>query len=125
MKSCYELFGIECGPGWIDLYAPLIERCEKEGVTILQIKEKFGGLRFYVGAASDELHDAIEAACKRSYTVCERCGQPGRLYNDGWMQTLCVGHATVASKKTYAKTVEEASQEVVDAMKTAPRVKKS
>lgn len=93
MKSPHELFGIECGPGWASLYLPLIERCKAEGVAILQIKEKFGGLRFYVGAASDDLFTAIDEAEKRSITMCEECGEPGRLRGLGWIRTLCDIHA--------------------------------
>ena len=51
MKTSYELFGVECGPGWRKLIEPIIDACEKEGVAIYQIKEKMGGLRFYTGAA--------------------------------------------------------------------------
>ena len=63
---------VECGEGWKSLYAPLIDRCGAEGVAVLQVKEKHGGLRFYVGPASDELHRAIEAAESKSLTLCER-----------------------------------------------------
>ena len=85
---------VECGEGWKSLYGPLIERCKAEGVAVLQVKEKQGGLRFYVGAASDDLHRAIEAAESRSFTLCEQCGDAGELRNGGgWWQTLCDRHA--------------------------------
>src|SRR5258708_2441462 len=108
MKSCYDLFGIECGPGWIELYRPLMERCEQEGVTIMQIKEKLGGLRFYVGPCSDAMHEAISAAMNQSYTVCELCGHPGKLRtNEGWIQTLCDEHDAKLNKKQYKMTNNE------------------
>jgi hypothetical protein len=85
---------VECGEGWKSLYAPLIERCKVEGVEVLQVKQKFGGLRFYVGVASGDLHLAIEAAELKSFTLCEQCGDPGELRNHrGFWQTLCDRHA--------------------------------
>lgn len=80
----------ECGPGWDRLVDPLIERCRAEGVEILQIKEKFGSLRFYVGEASEELHDAVSQAEFDSQRICEQCGEPGICRSDrGWLRTLC------------------------------------
>lgn len=92
MKSPYEAFGIECGPGWRSLYEPLIVRCKADGVEILQVKEKFGVLCFYVASASDDLRAAIAAAERQSTRTCEQCGAPGRLYTDGWLRTACLKH---------------------------------
>ena len=62
-------------------------------VHVLQVKEKFGGLRFYIGSADKEFFDAIDAAEEESYTICEECGQPGILREDlGWILTLCDEH---------------------------------
>lgn len=92
MKSCYELFGVECGPGWRALIEPLVELCQKENVAILQIKEKFGTLRFYVGAAPDHVYDAIRDAENESAKTCEQCGAPGKLQDNGWLRTVCKKH---------------------------------
>ena len=56
----------------------------------VQIKEKFGGLRFYVNGGSREVHGAIHMAESMSYHICETCGNPGKPNNDGWIKTLCV-----------------------------------
>jgi hypothetical protein len=58
-----------------------------------QVKEKFGGLRFYVQAATDEHYNYISFAESMSYRTCEVCGAPGERYTDGWHQTLCEVHA--------------------------------
>jgi hypothetical protein len=89
MKAPYELFGIECGPGWKTLYEPLIELCKKEGVAISQIKEKFGTLRFYVGSAPEHVYEAIDVAERKSAETCENCGARGERIDDGWIRTLC------------------------------------
>ena len=85
----------------------------------IQIKEKFGGLKLYWGPdntisvaiiepatvhsleiASDEppgftkptvlaIREIVARACERAGRTCEICGGPGRLYADGYWQTLC------------------------------------
>jgi hypothetical protein len=82
-----------CGAGWRTLIDPLVELCQRNDVTVLQVKEKFGGLRFYVGEAPPAIHEAIRAAEKASYTMCENCGAPGRVRGGSWMRTLCDAHA--------------------------------
>ena len=65
------------GEGWHVLVQPLIDQAEAEGNQIVQIKEKFGGLRFYVnGAVSDDLQGKISDAEARSFEICELCGDP-------------------------------------------------
>ena len=59
---------------------------------ITQVKEKFGGLRFYVSDATDEVHNYIEFAESMSFRVCEMCGAPGEPRSDGWTKTLCDRH---------------------------------
>jgi hypothetical protein len=78
------------GDGWRSISEPLIALCKERGVEIRQIKEKFGGLRFYVGSAPDEVHVAIEAAENLSFLTCENCGAPGSLdTSKAWIRTLC------------------------------------
>ena len=93
----YDHWGIECGPGWKALYEPLIELCKKEGVAILQIKEKFGTLRFYASKAPDHVRAAINDAEAKSAETCEMCGAPGERRSDGWIRTLCGKCAKSAS----------------------------
>ena len=85
-------FGFECGDGWFDL----IDRLSAEitdidpDVRVMQVKEKFGGLRFYVDSAPDEVYELITDAEERSFSICERCGSPGKPSDcSGWIKTLC------------------------------------
>ena len=64
-----------------------------------QVKEKFGGLRFYVQAATDAHYQYISFAESMSYRTCEECGSPGKTYTDGWHTTLCDIHAAMAGKE--------------------------
>jgi hypothetical protein len=59
----------------------------------VQVKEKFGGLRFYVNGAIDEHYNYISFAESMSYRTCEECGAPGKRYTDGWHRVLCDVHA--------------------------------
>jgi len=61
-----------------------------------QVKEKFGGLRFYVEGSSDKHYNYISFAESMSYRTCEECGSPGRTYHQGWHRTLCETHADEA-----------------------------
>lgn len=92
--------------GWEKLIKPLREYCEQNNVAIHQIKEKFGGLRFYYGFApvdnppyADLFELAVEGAETRSLMTCEVCGKYGKLRSKDaegqpmWMKTLCKEHA--------------------------------
>ena len=56
-----------------------------------QVKEKFGGLRFYVDGGTDAHHHYIRFAEAMSYRTCEACGATAtaKARRDGWIQTLC------------------------------------
>ena len=60
---------------------------------VCQVKEKFGGLRFYINDANDEVFDVIDEYEVDSYTICEVCGEKGKERTDiGWIRTLCETH---------------------------------
>ena len=58
-------------------------------VVAAQVKEKFGGLRFYVDNADDYVDGAISMAESMSCRTCEECGVPGIRRGGGWIRTLC------------------------------------
>ena len=92
-------YGFSCSDGWFDLIAELSQRiadiAKAAGLTgddypeAVQVKEKFGGLRFYIEGATDEICAAITAAEAKSDETCEVCGRPGKKTNSGWIRTLC------------------------------------
>jgi hypothetical protein len=91
----------ECGRGWNKLIDPLIKRCHELGGMILQIKEKYGGLRFYyspMGVAPDgewdKFEDAVDQAEAESHHICELCGKPGKtMVKAHWYKTICTKHS--------------------------------
>ena len=92
----------EVGEGWYPLVNQLVEDILALGWdgNIFQVKEKFGGLRFYIGSGSNEIFDRIAKAENDSYEICEECGQPGVLRGGGWLKTLCDEHA--GDRKPYS-----------------------
>lgn len=78
--------------------AKMDEEAEKVPVAV-QVKEKFGGLRFYVQAATDKHYNFISFAESMSYKTCEECGAPGKRYTDGWHRTLCDIHAAMDGRE--------------------------
>jgi len=78
----------------------------------VQVKEKFGGLRFYVQAATDKHYSYISFAESMSYRTCEQCGSPGKTYTDGWHTTLCDIHAAMMGKEEQYES-DEGDEDVV------------
>jgi len=88
-----RFFGVYTG--WYPVIKDLIDDLIKLGWNkqVCQVKEKFGGLRFYINDGSDEIHKRIVEAEKLSYETCEICGEKGELRtNIGWHLTLCEKH---------------------------------
>jgi hypothetical protein len=48
-----------------------------EPFEVYQVKEKFGGLRFYNNHPSERIEQLCTEAAVRSFHVCEICGGPG------------------------------------------------
>lgn len=58
-------------------------------VTIDQVKEKFGGLRFYYSGGDKDVAGMVYFAECLSYKTCQNCGKEGKCDNQGWWRTLC------------------------------------
>ena len=116
-QSTCMCWGFDCGDGWYDLIDTLCSHIQnhvdnqirqqeykfKRGeidpedyqsedcfqVVAAQVKEKFGGLRFYVDGADDEVRGMIEMAEGMSYKICEDCGNRGSIRKTDWHRTMC------------------------------------
>lgn len=62
-------------------------------VTFVQIKEKYGTLRLYMSATTDEMDEYTDAAEKASHNTCETCGKYGQVRGKGWLYNACDEHA--------------------------------
>jgi hypothetical protein len=82
------------GPGWHQILTQLHEdiMAIDPGYKVLQIKEKFGGGRFYLQSEHLDVAPLVRAAEDESRRTCEGCGEPGFIRNrrnSRWMQCLC------------------------------------
>lgn len=73
MQTSCMVWGIECPDCWYDLIDDLcakITAIDPEGeVVAKQVKEKWGGLRFYIRGWNDEFYKLISEAEEKSYNV--------------------------------------------------------
>lgn len=104
-------FGFECSDGWFGIIDSLCntiqshvnwkrnsepfntlsdeEFDEIHQTVAVQVKEKWGGLRFYANNTDDYIRGAIDIAETMSYRTCEICSSPGKTRQGGWVRTLC------------------------------------
>lgn len=90
-------WGFECGDGWEKIIYDLSKKITDidPNVEAVQVKEKFGGLRFYIGPVNkdsvDEVYKLIDEAVEESFKTCEICGTKENVSTKGacWIKTLC------------------------------------
>lgn len=96
-------------PGWVPLVEKLIETLHAFPfvIEVTQIKEKFGGLRFYYHIAGehdkvlvDRVYSLVDEAEFASMKICQDCGHAGQHRNVGyWMVVMCAACHEIAEKK--------------------------
>lgn len=96
-KSTAMCWGFECDDGWFNIIYGLCLQIqnycdahpEVEQVTAMQVKEKFGTLRFYIFGGNDFIDKLIGEAEELSSYTCEVTGWEGNLFSkNGWLKTL-------------------------------------
>ena len=118
MKETLMCWGFACGDGWYNILNALCfniqsyidwqnERRERllkdnpynhkipdevQQVVAVQVKEKFGTLRFYYDGGDDYVDGLVTMAESMSAVTCEICGKPGYPSKGGWIATLCDEH---------------------------------
>ena len=98
LKNNLMAFGWECDKGWYPLIRELIEKLDKlpEEIEVLQVKEKYATLRFYVNGVSEKAYGIIEDYSLFSGHICEYCGEFWTAEvreSHHWYKTLCNKHA--------------------------------
>jgi len=63
-----------------------------EQVVVEQIKEKFGGLRFYYQGGDDQISGMVRMAEAWANASCETCGCPATKQTTGWIKNVCDKH---------------------------------
>lgn len=100
MKVTAMCWGFECDDGWYWLIDNLCESIQSyidnnkpnkvNQIVAVQVKEKYGGLRFYYDGGNDFISGMVRLAENLSYKTCEICGSTKNItQTDGWIRTLC------------------------------------
>lgn len=105
--------GFYVGSGWFNLIDNLCSTLDhhvkylpeelKGDIYVVQVKEKFGGLRFYMNQSTPFMDGAISLAEGLSYSICEECGAPGQRQPGGYIQVLCDKHYKAREKNKKEK----------------------
>lgn len=100
---------VSCSAGWY----PIVVQLDRDLAAIdpdyalKQVKEKFGGLRYYfhteLEGAREPMNTLVKAAEEAAERTCEDCGRPGELYvsRHGWYRTLCASCAAEKPERRY------------------------
>lgn len=95
-KTCM-CWGLCVGDGWYPLIAELCKRIQDnvdargiEQIEAVQVKEKYGGLRFYTNYYDDAISKIILDAEYKAAETCSKCSKSGIVRDDdGWIEVLC------------------------------------
>ena len=101
MKTTAMCWGFDCGDGWYSIINALCSNLQWNTdennrddkypqIVASQVKEKFGGLCFYVEGASERQYAVISFVESLSHDVCEQCGSMEKVgRTEGWIYTRC------------------------------------
>lgn len=95
----YEATFLDCLPeGWYKAFA--LDMCEElrealiandcyDNYRLFQVKEKYGGLRWYDGGGCRATDDIVRKYEQVSEQVCVECGNPATKMSKGWILFYC------------------------------------
>lgn len=117
-----KLFGFECGDGWFTLIDAVCQLIQHHANTTdapqpmaSQVKEKFGGLRFYCRRGNGYTSSVVDLVESLSPHICEVCGALGKTVSlFGWVHTRCGLHESTTVYQ------ESAMRQVRDSLMHAP-----
>lgn len=97
-ESCYDF---STGEGWDNIVEKLTDMviAIEPKIKIVQVKEKFGGLRYYIEHDEESTEEQwkkvrylIECAEEASERTCEVCGKEGKIVGKNWLSCRCEEH---------------------------------
>ena len=119
MTETAMCWGFDCGDGWYNIINTLCFQIQNyldwqndsrkyllennphnrpipteiPQVVAVQVKEKYGTLRFYVNGGDSHTDGMITMAEAMSAVTCEVCGNVGKRRGESWIYTSCDRHA--------------------------------
>ncbi len=97
-KHSMQWGGFETNNGWYNLLDKLSKKISEhlkknpiEGFYVQQVKEKFGGLRYYTSSYDEVIEKMITEAEHEADDTCEKCGsrEDVKRRGGGWIVTWC------------------------------------
>lgn len=87
-------WNIAFGKQMVEELGALLEKYNYQGeYSICQIKEKFGGLRWYDNGfpteGYEEYKEWLDKYEELSYKTCIDCGKPAKYFTRGWITPIC------------------------------------
>jgi len=131
-QELFTLFGFECSDGWFrlilwlstyiqdyldqnnrmaekypDKYKPIKQ------VKVLQVKEKFGTLRYYYSGGDDKISEVVQFAEYLSSNICETTGKTDNVGRNttGWIKTH---HKDLSKPKDFIPVDDEELIKILD-----------
>jgi len=100
MRNTAMCWGFDCGDGWYWLIDQLCDHIQSYidsnphlnigQVVATQVKEKYGGLRFYYMGGDNHIDGMVSHTEYLSYRMCEECGTTENIgMTQGWLKTIC------------------------------------
>ena len=122
--------GFHLPAGWYPLVERLCSSIENQlthfvpeeirgEVYVVQVKEKFGGLRFYMNVGTPYIDGAISLAESLSYITCEECGNSGELRKNGYLRVLCNKDYAISKEQ-----IKESNKKYLEEQKERTKQKK-
>jgi hypothetical protein len=110
MTQTCMCWGFDCADGWyflIDNLCACIQgyidhnsHLNIPQVVAMQVKEKFGTLRFYISGGDELTRGMVWLADYMSGRICEICGKEGKVeVIHGWYECRCSEHSRLEKDK--------------------------
>ena len=103
------------------LFDELKKECERINylnvLRLVQVKEKFGGLRIYTNGEPEgsKINDIIEKYSLLSENICIKCGKPDvNIVNDSWVSPYCLD-CWIDIQQRYWEDRKEPEEILIDA----------
>jgi hypothetical protein len=130
MMETAMCWGFECGDGWYQILDSLCAQIQHytdwnnsnhakgykqykqvTQVVASQVKEKFGGLRFYYNGGDDHISGMVRMAESWAAHTCEECGALGTMRHGGWIRTLCDTHEEMYQERMRSREMKSSGLE--------------
>jgi len=127
-ELCHNIQHHIDNPNWIQNPKTKLFEKPKEPtcpqVVASQVKEKFGGLRFYYSGGDEYVSALVNFAESMSYRICEDCGRMDETVSHnskGWIRNTCEKCTPAEHLKDHKKVRDKKMVKALERAKTSPK----